>query len=884
MSLLSAHEWMSRRSWLEMLAAASSATAARADGPAAVEEVIVVYKTHFDIGFTDLARNVVASYRTGMIDKALDIVERTRNLPPEARFVWTIPGWPMAQILWPGQDPERRRRVLAAYREGYFATHGWPFTTEVEFLDLETLVRGMGFATHLAAGNGKELPRDAKLTDVMCHSWALPTMLRHAGIDFLHVGANGAMRHPEVPMLFWWEGPDGSRVLTFYSKGYGTGLMPPAGWPYRVWLGLIHTSDNEGPPKPETLERLRETAREKLPGVRIRIGRLSDFSDAVLKTKPDLPVVRGDMPDAWVHGLMSMPEDTKRGENIRPRIGSLEALGTLLTAWGAPAPARPDLASAYEQSLLYGEHTWGIDFNKFRPRLYGEQWRKAYAAGTYARAEESFAEHGDYNRRAEAIVAPALAAHTAALARATRLEGRRVAIFNPLPWKRGGVVEMAIPGEAPLALKDASTGEVLPVETASGKLRFVARDVPAMGYRTYVPASPVAGAEPELMLNEGARAIGNAFFEVKMDPARGAVASIVERKTGRELVDGSGTFGFGQYFRELYSREDIAGFKKTFYTGSLDGDMRTELPAGEHEIAVLRAMDLELRRGAVSVSAVMSASAAEIPHGVSVAVALYAGLPFVELTWSVTGKQKDPWPEAGWLALPLAVRNPVFRLGRLAAVAELGKDTVPGSNHELYKLTNGMAVCDPDGSGVGLCTLDAPLVSLEHTGGYRYSKDFLPVKPVVFVNLYNNLYGVNFQQWIGGSWSSRVRLWAVNGYQAGASLIGPARECRVPLEAGAADGAAGELAIEQAGVELSVPGVEVTAFGPNPDGAGSLLRLWEQAGNDGECTVRLPAGLKVKSVQPCDLRGRPRGNPLEVREGRFSIRLSHYAPASLLLT
>jgi hypothetical protein len=35
---------------------------------AAVEEIVVVFKTHFDIGYTDLARNVVAKYRTSMID------------------------------------------------------------------------------------------------------------------------------------------------------------------------------------------------------------------------------------------------------------------------------------------------------------------------------------------------------------------------------------------------------------------------------------------------------------------------------------------------------------------------------------------------------------------------------------------------------------------------------------------------------------------------------------------------------------------------------------------------------------------------------------------------------------------------------------------------
>ncbi len=37
-----------------------------------VEQVIVVFKTHFDIGYTELADQVVTRYRTSMIDKALD--------------------------------------------------------------------------------------------------------------------------------------------------------------------------------------------------------------------------------------------------------------------------------------------------------------------------------------------------------------------------------------------------------------------------------------------------------------------------------------------------------------------------------------------------------------------------------------------------------------------------------------------------------------------------------------------------------------------------------------------------------------------------------------------------------------------------------------------
>src|SRR6266496_1059780 len=61
----------------------------------AVHEIILVFKTHFDIGFTDMASNVVQRYRTSMIDKALDVADQNRDLPAEMQFVWTIPGWPM---------------------------------------------------------------------------------------------------------------------------------------------------------------------------------------------------------------------------------------------------------------------------------------------------------------------------------------------------------------------------------------------------------------------------------------------------------------------------------------------------------------------------------------------------------------------------------------------------------------------------------------------------------------------------------------------------------------------------------------------------------------------------------------------------------------------
>ena len=41
-----------------------------------VEEIVVVFKSHFDIGFTHLASEVVQRYRTIMIDNALKVGKR----------------------------------------------------------------------------------------------------------------------------------------------------------------------------------------------------------------------------------------------------------------------------------------------------------------------------------------------------------------------------------------------------------------------------------------------------------------------------------------------------------------------------------------------------------------------------------------------------------------------------------------------------------------------------------------------------------------------------------------------------------------------------------------------------------------------------------------
>ena len=62
----------------------------------------------------------------------------------------------------------------------------------------------------------------------MCpgHTRVFPQILARSGVRLLQIGANNGVRGVKTPLLFWWESPDGSRVLTQLTDGYGWGWDP----------------------------------------------------------------------------------------------------------------------------------------------------------------------------------------------------------------------------------------------------------------------------------------------------------------------------------------------------------------------------------------------------------------------------------------------------------------------------------------------------------------------------------------------------------------------------------------------------------------------------------------------------------------------------------
>jgi hypothetical protein len=279
-----------------------------------------------------------------------------------------------------------------------------------------------------------------------------------------------------------------------------------------------------------------------------------------------------------------------------------------------------------------------------------------------------------------------------------------------------------------------------------------------------------------------------------------------------------------------------------------------------------------------SVRAVMEAMPGrELAYRVTCTLTLYADLPYADWELTLHDKPADPWPEAGWLCLPFRCAAPRFHLGRLGALVDPANDLVPGTNFDLLALDTGLALAEASGRGVGLCALDNALISLGRPGCWRYSAQPTAPESSVYVNLFNNQWTTNFRLWNQGTWTARVRLWAFGKYQAARAITVPSAEARSPLLTAWVDAPAGTLPLTGRGLEVSPAGALVTAFGPNPDGPGTLVRLWEYSGRDGSCTVRLPEGLKARRVQPVDLRGRPKGAPMPVYKQSFKARLHAFA-------
>lgn len=316
-----------------------------------MKKVIVVSKTHLDLGFTDYAENIRQTYLNEFIPKAAAIAGEL-NAGGAKRFVWTTGSWLIKEALENG-SAENRQALLQALRSGNIAPHAMPFTTHTELLDADTLDYGLSIVDQIDAITGRKTIA-AKMTDVPGHTIGLVPLLARHGVKLLHIGVNGASAMPEVPPCFLWRSGE-SEVVVIYSGDYGGAFESEL---IDSVLYFDHTLDNHGASSAAAVRAHFETIQKKYPGAHVTAGRLDDYAELIWAVKNQLPVVTAEIGDTWIHGAASDPYKT----------AGLRTLIRLKNEWLADGRlARTDEAYVQlaDNLLCAAEHTWGLDMKSY---------------------------------------------------------------------------------------------------------------------------------------------------------------------------------------------------------------------------------------------------------------------------------------------------------------------------------------------------------------------------------------------------------------------------------------------------------------------------------------------------------------------------------------
>ena len=106
-----------------------------------MKKVIVVSKTHLDLGFTDYAEVIHRKYIEQFIPQAVKLAKRV-NTAESKNFIWTTGSWIIKEAL-ENSDAEKKEKLIQALKDGNIVPHALPFTTHSELFDKDTFDFGL---------------------------------------------------------------------------------------------------------------------------------------------------------------------------------------------------------------------------------------------------------------------------------------------------------------------------------------------------------------------------------------------------------------------------------------------------------------------------------------------------------------------------------------------------------------------------------------------------------------------------------------------------------------------------------------------------------------------------------------------------------------------
>ena len=514
--------------------------------------VYILPHSHTDIGYTDIQTDIEKKQVQNLLD-GIAGARRTANYPEGARFVWNV------EVLWAADlylnrlGEAQRADFLAAVQSGRVALNGMYLNELTGLCRPEELLNLFRFSTILAEKTGVKID-SAMISDVPGYTWGSVTAMNQAGIKYFSTAPNyfdriGTILREWENKPFWWRGPDGeSRVLVWipfrgYAMSHGYREMSPrmvldlsaglekANYPYDIAYMRWSGHGDNAVPEPEISDFVRDwNARFAWP--RFVISGTSEAFRAFEQRYGDrLPVVRGDWTPYWEDGAGSSALETALNRATSDRLSQAEALFAMSSPDAYPAAK---FQEAWNNVLLYSEHTWGADCSISAPekRKTIEQWeiKRSYAEQASRQSHEllDLALHGD--------------AQTAGGAAAINA----VDVINTTSWPRTDLV--VFPGSHAIVGDRVTDDRGQPVPSqrfSNGDLVFLPGEMPPYSVRRYAlsTGAPHVGSRVTALGNT----LDNGLIRAVVDETTGGITELTARDMDGNFADTSGGEALNDY-------------------------------------------------------------------------------------------------------------------------------------------------------------------------------------------------------------------------------------------------------------------------------------------------------------------------------------------------
>jgi alpha-mannosidase len=415
--------------------------------------------------------------------------------------------------------------------------------------------------------------------DSFGYTWQLPQIYKRSGIDYFVTQKMTWNDTNQLPFkLFWWESPDGSKVLTYFPHDYGNNDLNPVRLSYDLEqarqkapgmeeiMDLYGIGDHGGGPTRAVLDEGVHwsapdkvipkmkfgTAQSYFTGVEGKIATDSpvwDYASIAKGYKPpptpgegqvSIPTWKSELYFEYHRGVMTTQANHKRNmRDSEEQAINAEKLASLAWLQGSPYPG-DRLTEAWKK----------ITFNDFHD----------LAAGSgigiiYKEAQKDFDDvrwaTNEISEQSVKTISAGIDTHVPG--------GVPVLVMNPLAWERGGPVTVDV--QMPAAAAGGVTvldpaGKVVPsqvlksdAKTNTYKLLVLTSNIPSMGYKVL---HVVAGTKPFASdLKAEGLTLENASLKVAVDKETGCITSLFDKKTKFESLAAGACGNQLQTFKDL---------------------------------------------------------------------------------------------------------------------------------------------------------------------------------------------------------------------------------------------------------------------------------------------------------------------------------------------